>query len=290
MTLLDPGAGLEERVVVLPDGRRLRAVAAGSGEPTVVFEAGHSACASSWVAVQREVAATTSTLSYDRAGYGGSDPDPGPRTLDRLADDLVALVAAAVPSGRVALVGHSWGGAVVRAAAAAIPTAVAGVVLVDATVTDVLTPRAAQAGVVTSVVLSHLSRTGLHRPLLRRLMGDGSRLRMTDADRSVLERDFFSRAGLRVAAQEARGFGPSTTRLAALEAEGVRASLVHVLGERADHGQAGVRRAMREAAAREVARRPDARLVTTPDAGHLVPQEAPDVVVQAVKELVGRSS
>ncbi|NYI77671.1 hypothetical protein [Nocardioides panzhihuensis] len=61
---LDPGAGLAERAVVLPDGRRIRTVVAGDADgPLIVLEAGMSAPAACWPHTQRELSAHARTLS-----------------------------------------------------------------------------------------------------------------------------------------------------------------------------------------------------------------------------------
>ncbi|WP_320668741.1 alpha/beta fold hydrolase [Patulibacter defluvii] len=121
------------RLLALPDGRRLHHMVAGAGQPTVVFESGMGFSRSIWGLVQPAVAERTRTVVYDRAGLGRSDRDPRPRTLARIGDDLRALLAALGP-GPFVLVGHSWGGPIVRTAAAALgPEVVRGVVLVDQT-------------------------------------------------------------------------------------------------------------------------------------------------------------
>ena len=142
---LHPGSGLTERLIALPDGRRLRAIVAGEGAgPLVVFEAGMSAPAASWVHTQREVSAFARTLSYDRAGYGGSDVDPHERTLERIVEDLTSLLDALGETSPVVLVGHSWGGPILRLFASQHPQRVAGLVFVDATVAEGMSERNAR--------------------------------------------------------------------------------------------------------------------------------------------------
>ena len=60
------------------------------------------------------MAAETRTLAYDRAGLGGSDADPRPRSLERFADDLDLLLNEVEPAAPVVLVGASLGGAISR--------------------------------------------------------------------------------------------------------------------------------------------------------------------------------
>lgn len=112
------------------DGRRLHAERLGSGGPTVVFESGLGASRNMWGAVVGPVAERTTAVVYDRAGFGHSPADTAPRDLTRLSDDLVDLLDH-VDAGPYVLVGHSWGGPIVRSAAAARPDAMAGLVLVD---------------------------------------------------------------------------------------------------------------------------------------------------------------
>ena len=71
----------------------------------------------------------TTAVVYDRSGLGRSPADPKSRTLHRLASDLLDHLG----HGPFVLVAHSWGGPIVRVAAAASPGRVAGLVLVDQT-------------------------------------------------------------------------------------------------------------------------------------------------------------
>jgi pimeloyl-ACP methyl ester carboxylesterase len=119
--MFDAGTGLRSQQVGLPDGRTMRTVVAGSGDPLVVFEGGIAVCASMWMTVQRSVAEETRTFAYDRAGCGGSDDDPRPRSLQRMADDLAAVLAAAGLGGSAVLVGASLGAPILQLFARAIP-------------------------------------------------------------------------------------------------------------------------------------------------------------------------
>nr|WP_254061234.1 alpha/beta hydrolase [Clavibacter michiganensis] len=106
---------------------------AGARDDLVVLEAGLGGSGLTWGLVHGILARTHRVVAYDRAGLGDSDTDPAPRDLDRLADDLEAVIAA-FPHRRLVLAGHSWGGQVVRVVAArriARGLATAGVVLVD---------------------------------------------------------------------------------------------------------------------------------------------------------------
>ena len=106
----------------------------GSGSPTVVLDAGLGSLSNTWVPIFGDIAATTRVCRYDRAGVGLSDARPGyPDTsAGTMAEELHGLLKAAAIDGPYVLVGHSYGGMIVRLFAHAHPDETAGVVLVDA--------------------------------------------------------------------------------------------------------------------------------------------------------------
>ncbi len=114
------------------DGRELYVERHGSGTPVVVFEAGMGASRSSWGAVVPLVAARTTAVIYDRSGLGRSPRDAEPRVLARLVDDL-ADVLDHLGDGPFVLVGHSWGGPIIRSISPRIVDRLLGLVLVDQT-------------------------------------------------------------------------------------------------------------------------------------------------------------
>jgi len=114
-------------------GHKLHVNCTGKGRPTVVVENGLGDFSFDWILVQNQVAAFTRICTYDRAGYAWSDPGPKPRTFAQLNLELRdALAAKMGEHGPFVLVGHSFGGPVVRNFAATYPHEVAGLVLVDA--------------------------------------------------------------------------------------------------------------------------------------------------------------
>lgn len=110
---------------------RLHIRCEGDGAPSVIFDAALGGSSLSWTLVQPAVARVTRACSYDRAGFGWSDAGPLPRTAGRIADELHTLLrAAAVPTPYV-LVGHSYGGLVMRVYAARHPDEIAALVLIE---------------------------------------------------------------------------------------------------------------------------------------------------------------
>jgi pimeloyl-ACP methyl ester carboxylesterase len=115
-------------------GARLHLHGVGDSGPVVILDAGIGASSLSWRIVQAQAARFARVYAYDRAGFGWSDPPrraQGPRVASRLAEELRAALHAARITGPYILVGHSFGGMLVRAYAAKHPKQVAGLVLVD---------------------------------------------------------------------------------------------------------------------------------------------------------------
>jgi pimeloyl-ACP methyl ester carboxylesterase len=120
------------------DGRSIHMLVAGSqtGKPTVILEAGVASFSSNWVRVQDGLAGSTRVVSYDRAGLGWSDPAPETQDAAQSAADLHAALQASGVPGPYVVVGHSYGGLVVRAFADLYPDDVVGMVLADASHPD----------------------------------------------------------------------------------------------------------------------------------------------------------
>jgi len=118
-----------ERVAVGP--YQVQMAEQGSGRYTVLFESGFGTGMDTWRKVAPEVAASAHVLTYSRAGHGSSDARPEPRTILQSSEELDQLVASRKLKPPFILVGHSYGGLLARAFAVRHPDQVAGIVLVD---------------------------------------------------------------------------------------------------------------------------------------------------------------
>ena len=114
-------------------GKKLHLECRGSDGPTIVIDVGNDDTVSggSWEGVYQTMQSIGRVCSYDRANLGRSDPDPGPRTIKDVADDLVTLLDVAKVPGPYVFVGGSFGGNIVGVLAANHPDEVAGIVFAD---------------------------------------------------------------------------------------------------------------------------------------------------------------
>lgn len=150
-------------------GRRIHMVVTGpeNGEPTVILEAGIASISSNWAWVQDEIAASTRVVAYDRAGLGWSDPSPAPQDAQASAEDLHAALRVAGIQGPFVVVGHSYGGLVVRAFTDLYPDEVAGMVLVDASHPDqwaaAPVPGGSRVAAIGNRIIGYMARLGVVR-------------------------------------------------------------------------------------------------------------------------------
>lgn len=113
------------------NSHRMRIDCTGSGSPTIILDAGLGNDGLIWGGVQPALAKTTRVCSYDRAGFGWSDPLPPPRDADHIAAELHGLLSAAGIDGPIVLMGHSISGIYIRDYTTRYPDHVVGLIFVD---------------------------------------------------------------------------------------------------------------------------------------------------------------
>lgn len=130
------GIGLPQGRFVQVEQHRMHIDCTGTGDVTVVVDAGIGGSSVDWWLVRQELDSSMRFCAYDRAGYGWSDPGFSARTSENITRELTLLLEAAEESGPYLLVGHSFGGFTARLFTAQHPDEVIGLVLVDASHPD----------------------------------------------------------------------------------------------------------------------------------------------------------
>lgn len=123
---------------IMIDGFRLHVDCVGSGDTTVLFEAGLGGSSIEWKPIQQSLSTRVRACLYDRAGYAWSDPAPFPRHARELARESDILLREIGANGPLILVAHSFGGFVVRELSHIRQKNMIGMVLVDASHEDQL--------------------------------------------------------------------------------------------------------------------------------------------------------
>lgn len=276
----------------------------GKGKPTVILESGLGIPSIGWSLVQPKIAQFARVCSYDRAGYGWSDPGPFPRTSREIASELHTLLVNAHVAPPYILVGHSFGGFNIRLFNQMYPSEVAGVVFVDASQEDAESEmsdamKAANAkslrqlgrmdsvmgflidfGIARAAIERNLTAQHIPAALVRELAYLELQKKYTDAILS--ERESFDES-----ADEARGAGDF----------GGKPLVVLTAGAPAP-ADAGVPREDTDAFFEAWVGRLQPRLVDLSTDGsqlvllnshHLIPFEQPQPIVDAVKEVIDDS-
>ena len=269
------------------DGRSLsverRGELAGDGRPVVVLESGMGVSRHMWGAVIECLDGRATTIAYDRSGLGDSPADPAPRTLERLASDLVDVLGD-LGDQSVVLVGHSWGGPVVRRAAEQVPDRVVGLVLVDVTeeTCDLFVGASGERQTRLALpLLPLLARTGLTRLAVRRLasdLPDGSAAAMRAVDGTV--------AAARTQQAELRGHIDDLRGLLSAPPVLPTVPITYISGTRAARSERGRRPAAVAAHAAAAAAQPLGRHVTADRSGHHVPINEPALVADEILRIV----
>ncbi|HEX2569327.1 MAG TPA: alpha/beta hydrolase [Polyangia bacterium] len=267
---------------------RLHLYCTGQGSPTVILEAGGRSPFATWDRVQPEVARFARVCSYDRAGLGYSDVDTAPRTASRVAEQLHTLLATAAIPGPYVLAGHSIGGFYVRVFAHRYPREVVGLVLVDSSSED----QVARLG-----GTAEWQADQAQDNRRRRRQATEMRLGLFRLEHALrgepIDRDTFlweQPEALETATQETAAFLSAGEEARAAGSLGGLPLVVLTSGTHAGSGPSvspeEARRIWVEELQAHLARLSSrGKQVVLMDSGHGVPDERPDAVVGAIREV-----
>lgn len=262
------------------DGRKLHIHCVGSGHPLTVFESGLGGFSLEWGEVQQRIAGDGRVCAYDRAGYGWSDPGVMPRTVTRNVAELHRLLEAAGEQPPYVLVGHSYGGIIVRLFAQSYPAEVAGLVLLDASAPDQFSRLPATA---LPRALVAAARRGVHLITAPRLVGvlrddirtTAMHLMMLPKARLAYHSEMLQFESA-TAALQTQGDGTLDVQLVVLS----RSRNMFGQSAEAAHTESVWQQMQHEMAA--LSQRSDHWMAA--DAGHVIHADRPDLVALAVRE------
>jgi pimeloyl-ACP methyl ester carboxylesterase len=278
-------------------GRRMQIECRGTGSPTVVFETGLDYFGSlSWAKVYGPVAEFTHACAYSRAGIVWSDDKPGLHDGLGVAHDLHATLAAAGESGPFVMVGLSLGGPYVSLYTGLYGDQVAGLVYVDSSHPDQLKRFEAALGQTQDMKSAvqaagtWVSWTGIPRLVaFTARNGKGETMSKIPPKTREIALAFFAtslgpmvseRDALSTTLDEARAYrnlgarpvvvlthGKPTSDMSKAEAEKFDTTWLEMQKDMATWSTHGTQR-------------------TVSGASHYIPNDAPDTVIAAIREVV----
>jgi pimeloyl-ACP methyl ester carboxylesterase len=276
----------------------------GSGSPTVILEQGGGMPAIGWMKIQPQIAQFTRVCSYDRAGYGWSEPGPMPRTIPRMANELKALLDASGEKSPYVMVAASLGGPIVRLYAELYPNDVAGMTLVDAAHED--QQRRAQSVQPPELIAesnreaeSYQRRERLRAPFMLHLGIERFMIHFTHQSELMPQmfwEEYFylsQKPGFEeTAASEIRSLPDSSGTLRAVNL-GDRPLIVLTAGRMpftpepflTKEIEDKIRNAWIELQAEQAHLSTRGKQIIVPDSGHVIMFERPDAVVAAIREI-----
>ena len=270
-------------LVDIGGGRKMYLECRGTGSPTVVLVSGLKGSAGDWDIIPKPgptvfagVSEFTRVCAYDRPGTpvgeapSRSDPVAQPITAANSVADLHSLLGAAGIETPAVLVGHSYGGLVVRLFASVHPGEVSGMVLVDALTEGLRDAETPEEWAIQRVLMEGDIRESL------KLYPD---LEQHDADRSfdqLLAAPPLEAMPLIVLSAD-HAWGPLVPGMIA---DGILPADVPP-----DFGYV-TDRAQKQAQAKLAEIVPGAKHITDTDSGHEIHKEQPRLVVDSIRAVV----
>ena len=277
-------------------GYELHINCTGQGSPTVILAAGSLEYSLFWALVQPEVARFTRVCSYDRAGYGWSEPSPHPRTANTMVEELHTLLVNAKVEGPYVLVGHSLGGMLMRVYAHNYPDEVVGMVLVDSLHEEQITrlpeiqKRLLQEGVRQVRMFALLSSTGIMALAPQNIPNPGlphdayAQLQATVATTRVFETDVAELSAMEVSFAEVHALRiTSFGNLPLIVLSAGREETIYSLSDAENQQRWEAWQALQSEL---VALSSDSKQVIAEQSGHNIQLDQPDLVIDAIREMV----
>jgi pimeloyl-ACP methyl ester carboxylesterase len=167
--LISCATGSSAPAIAVGGGADYDFVRRGAGAPSIVLVHGLADDRATWRAVFDPLANLSTTLAFNRSGYGRSAQTDRPRDAMSISDEIRSMLNTLSVPAPYLMVGHSLGGIYAQVFARRFPAETAGLVLVDSTVPGqtryLRTSVAGQFAVVTAIM-------GLENAVVRREFQD----------------------------------------------------------------------------------------------------------------------
>jgi pimeloyl-ACP methyl ester carboxylesterase len=280
---------------------RLHMHCIGGGIPTVLLESGSGAWSTHWAAVQEKVASFTRVCSYDRAGLGWSESASKPQDIQGAVRDLEELLARSGEHAPFVVAGWSFGGSIAWLYVQGHVEQSAGLVMVDGRVGGFQTwmnefaPELSRGRVEFAAKLRRFDRLGLAPAyswyLLRGSNSDLIKGLPTGTGDVLLDPGFFAR--MFGALIESSDTDDISERQMDMRPLGNVPLIVIRHGREGMWGLAADKERRAEAQWQELQvqllkKSTDAKLEVAEKSGHAIPLEQPEIVVDAIEELVAK--
>ena len=254
---------------------RIRAAGLGQrlpGQPLVVFESGAASPLETWHSVITKVAGFAPVLAYDRSGVSGTPWDSLPPTPERVVARLNRLLATLKQPPPYLLVGHSWGGPLIRYFGGAAPDQVVGMVYVDPT--DITQTPADELAVFEAIGSNAAGRDAFYRMMTEAVAKAPPALRsLGETTMQVMTSDLAARK------LPAPPPVPTTVILAGKQFPLPQADLPFDTGKHAA--------AMQEFRVKRLQSwvRAPGEFIIAANSGHMVQLSEPDLVIEAIRRM-----
>lgn len=118
------------------DGNQINYERKGSGSPTIVMVSGYGGPLNSFDSVFNKLSKLTTVVRYSRAGLGKSSYENVNKDFDSMVSELESLIRNFSIDDQIVLIGHSYGGLIIRSYAKRHPEKVCGLLFDDSTFED----------------------------------------------------------------------------------------------------------------------------------------------------------
>jgi pimeloyl-ACP methyl ester carboxylesterase len=267
--------------------------------PTVLLESGSGAWSTHWASVQAKVASFTRVCSYDRAGLGWSESAPKPHDIQRAVRDLDELLARSGEHGPFVFAGWSFGGSIAWLYVQEHLDQSAGLVMVDGraggfqTWMNEFAPELSNSRVEFMTKLRRFDSLGLAPAfswyLLRGSNRDSIKGFPAGTGDVLLDPGFFARMfGALIEASDTDDISErqmDMRQLGNVPLIVIRHGREGMWGLAADKERVAETR-WQESQAQLVKKSADAKLEVAEKSGHAIPLEQPEIIVDAIQELV----